>query len=125
MENKTLELIMPETPEVQPKRMDKANDRKADRESILKRPDGCDHLPVGTCFMDLPKKERKKYMWMVPDEIKNDPMYDMEPEEYKNVCKIKREEQAKQITTQEATIQLLTNSMADLIKQVNILTSKK
>lgn len=35
------------------------------------------------------------------------------------------QQQTKQITTQEATIQLLTNSMANLIKQVNIMTNKK
>jgi hypothetical protein len=82
--------------------------------------------------MSLSKKERKKYMWMIPDELKNDPMYNKEPEECKtDVCKMKREErednerkEKNRYKDQEATIQLLMTSMSDLIKQVNILTKK-
>lgn len=85
--------IRPETPQVNPPQIDKPNCRKPDREGKLVKPDGCEYPPVGTCIMDLPKKERKKYMWMIPDELKNDPMYDKEPEECKtDVCKMKREE---------------------------------
>lgn len=124
----------PETPPYIEQRIDKGYTRKADRigKKIMK-PDGCEFLPAGTSIMDLPKKERKKYMWLVPDELKNNPMYDKEPEECKtDICKMKREErednerkEMKRFKDQEDTIQLLTNSMADLIKQVNILTSKK
>ena len=88
-----MEAKLPETLPVQPPQVDKAYLRKADREEKLVKPDGCEVPPVGTCIMSLSKKERKKYMWMIPDELKNDPMYDKEPEECKtDVCKMKREE---------------------------------
>jgi hypothetical protein len=126
------EVKLPEMPPVQSQRVDKFYTRKADREGKRCKPDGCEVPPVGCCIMDLPKKERKKYMWMIPDELKNDPMYDKEPEECKtDVCKMKREErednerkEKNRYKDQEATIQLLMTSMSDLIKQVNILTKK-
>ena len=128
------EVKQPEIPPFIPQRIDKGNTRKADRiGKTLMKPDGCEYLPCGTSIMDLPKKDRKKYMWLVPDELKNDPMYDKEPEECKtDICRIKREErednerkEKKRYKDQEDTIQLLMASMADLIKQVNVLSSKK
>jgi hypothetical protein len=127
-----MEAKLPESPPVHPPRVDKFYTRKADREGKLVKPDGCEVPPVGTCIMSLSKKERKKYMWMIPDELKNDPMYNKEPEECKtDVCKMKREErednerkEKNRYKDQEATIQLLMTSMSDLIKQVNILTKK-
>jgi hypothetical protein len=123
----------PETPPFIQQRVDKGYTRKADREGKIMQPDGGEFLPEGVCIMDLPKKDRKKYMWLVPDELKNNPVYNMEPEECKtDICKMKREEredndrkEKKRYKDQEDTIQLLMTSMADLIKQVNILTSKK
>ncbi len=87
------EAKLPETPPVHPPQVDKCYTRKADKESKFVKPDGCEFPPAGTCFMSLSKKERKKYLWMIPDELKNDPMYDKEPEECKtDVCKVKRQE---------------------------------
>lgn len=128
------EIRQPETPPFIPQRVDEGYTMKAHRigKKIMK-PDGCEYLPTGVCIMDLPKKERKKYMWLVPDELKNDPMYDKEPEECKtDICKMKREErednerkEKKQKKDQEDIIKLLMTSMTDLIKQVNVLSSKK
>jgi hypothetical protein len=124
--------IRPETPQVNPPQIDKPNCRKPDREGKLVKPDGCEVPPVGTCIMSLSKKERKKYMWMIPDELKNDPMYNKEPEECKtDVCKMKREErednerkEKNRYKDQEETIKVLMASMSDLIKQVNVLSRK-
>lgn len=125
-----MEAKLPESPPVQPQRVDKCFTRKPDREGKLVKPDGCE-FPKG-CLMDLSKKERKKYMWMIPDELKNDPMYDKEPEECKtDVCKVKREErednerkEKNRYKDQEETIKVLMASMSDLIKQVNVLSRK-
>lgn len=125
----------PETPEFIPQRVDKGYTNKAHREGKkIVKPDGCEFLPAGTCIMDLPKKERKKYMWLVPDECKSNPMYDMEPEECKtDICKMKREEKEEEtrrekkdkkdrdekIQQQATTIQSQTNTISTLQTQVS------
>lgn len=136
----TPEVKLPETPPVHPKQVDTCYTRKADRESKRCKPDGCEYPPVGTCIMDLPKKERKKYMWLIPDELKNDPMYNKEPEECKvDVCKMKREEREEEtrrekrerkdkndkIQQQAEQIQLLNEHLSALTKVVNDLIKSK
>ena len=90
--------------------------------------------PVGTIFMDLPKCERKKYMWMVPKECRKDCCYDMEPDEYKeHVRRIKAEpeerrkkeekERKKKDDDKDATIQQLVAHVAKLTEVVNKLSS--
>lgn len=136
----TPEVKLPESPPVHPQRVDTCYTRKANREGKCCKPDGCEYPPAGTCIMDLPKKERKKYMWLIPDELKNDPMYDKEPEECKvDVCKMKREEREEEtrreklerklkdnkIQQQAEQIQLLNEHLSALTKVVNDLIKSK
>jgi uncharacterized coiled-coil protein SlyX len=52
--------------------------------------------PRNVALLDLPVRERKKYMWTVPKECRKDCCYDMEPDEYKeHVRKIKAEPEEK------------------------------
>lgn len=125
------EIRHPETPPFIPQRIDKGYTRKADRiGKPLMKPDGCEFLPSGMCILDMPKKDRKKYMWLVPDELKNDPMYDKEPEECKtDICKMKREErendekkEKKQKKDQEDIIKQQAQQIAALIAHTTALT---
>jgi hypothetical protein len=92
-------------------------------------------LPVGVAILDLPLKERKKHMWLVPKQCRKNPEYEMEPDEYKeHVRKIKAEpeekrkkeekEKKKKDDDKDATIQQLIEHVANLTNQVNKLTEQ-
>lgn len=135
------EIRQPETPPYIPQRVDEGCTMKPHRQGKkIVKPDGGEYLPTGVCIMDLPKKERKKYMWLVPDELKSNPMYEMEPEECKvDVCKLKREEKEEEtrrekrerkdkddkIQQQAEQIQLLNEHLSALTKVVNDLIKSK
>ena len=88
---------------------------------------------MNVALFDLPVKDRKKYMWMVPKECRKDCCYDMEPDEYKeHVRKIKAEpeerrkkeekERKKKDDDKDATIQQLIDHVAKLTEVVNKLS---
>lgn len=94
--------------------------------------------PMNVALFDLPLKERKKYMWLVPKECRKDCCYDMEPDEYKeHVRKIKAEpeekrkkkekeenERDKREKDKDDKIDLLMKHLTKLTEQVNELTKK-
>jgi hypothetical protein len=80
-------------------------------------------LPEGVCMAALPIAERKKYMWMVPDEIKDHPMY--KEDDYGG--RIKREDKEKKDrkdNDKDKTLQALMKQVLDLTEAVNTLTKK-
>ena len=98
--------------------------------------------PMNVSLFDLPLKERKKYMWLVPKECRKDCCYDMEPDEYKEyVRKIKAEPEEKKKREKEErdkkdrdrdkkdkdkddAIELLMKHVKELTNQVNKLTEQ-
>lgn len=93
---------------------------------------GCDDedLPIGVCFNDIPVKDRKKYMWMIPQRLKDHPMY--KEQNYgarikrEDALKLKRDEDDKRKKEQDKddAIQTLLKHVAKLTDQVNELTKK-
>jgi len=85
-------------------------------------------LPEGVSMQSLPVAERKKYMWMVPDEIKDHPMY--KEDDYGGRIKREQKEQKdreeqdkkKKDNDKDDAIQMLLKHVSDLTKQVNELT---
>ena len=85
-------------------------------------------LKVGQCINDIPVEERHRYMWFIPDDLKDHPQYKekdwgarmiRECEEKK--CCDEKEKKKKEKDKDDA-IQLLLKHVADLTKQVNELT---
>jgi len=92
-------------------------------------------LKLGQCINDIPVEERHRYMWIVPDELKNHPQYKekdwgariIRECEDKKCCeeneKKKREKDKEdKIDQQERTIQALVDHLAKLTEAVNKLT---
>ena len=92
-------------------------------------------LKVGQCITDIPVEERHRYMWIVPDELKDHPCYKekdwgarmiRECEEKKcceeNEKKKREKDKEDKIDQQERTIQALVDHLAKLTEAVNKLT---
>ena len=85
-------------------------------------------LPEGVALLSLPVAERKKYMWMIPDELKEHQMY--KEDDYcdrikkENADKKQREEddKKKKESDKDDAIQMLLKHVTDLTNQVNELT---
>ena len=75
--------------------------RQPDRVVKIKRPDKAEHLPDGVSMQNLSVKERKKYKWMLPDELKDHPMYDTEHDPKFDYCKMKQDEKEKETKDKE------------------------
>jgi hypothetical protein len=85
-------------------------------------------LKVGQCINDIPVDQRHRYMWLVPDDMKDHAMYKekdwgarmIRECEEKKCCE--ENEKKKKIDQQERTIQGLLDHMAKLTEAVNKLT---
>ena len=95
-------------------------------------------LKVGQSINDIPLEERHRYMWIVPDDMKDHPMYKekdwgarMIRECKEKECCEENEKRKKQkdkedkIDQQERTIQTLVDHVARLTEAVNKLTKGK
>lgn len=95
-------------------------------------------LKVGQCINDIPLDQRHRYMWVVPDDMKDHPMYKekdwgarmiRECEEKKcceeNEKKKKQKDKDDKIDQQDRTIQTLVDHVARLTEAVNKLTKGK
>lgn len=95
-------------------------------------------LKVGQSINDIPLDQRHRYMWIVPDDMKDHPMYKekdwgtrmiRECEEKKcceeNEKKKREKDKDNKIDQQERTIQTLVDHMARLTEAVNKLTKGK
>ena len=80
------------------------------------------------CLLDLPVAERQQYMWMVPQALQSHPMYQQEPDTFKCTCaereQTKADDAKKKEADLQATIQTLTDHLAQLTNQVNSLTQQ-
>lgn len=94
-------------------------------------------LKVGQCINDIPLDQRHRYMWIVPDEYKDHPMYkekdygariireDKERVQKEKDDKVKKErDREKNDKDKDDKIELLLKYVADLGKQVNELTKQ-
>lgn len=92
-------------------------------------------LNVGQCINDIPVEQRHRYMWIVPDDMKDHPMYKekdwggrmiRECEEKKcceeNEKKKREKDKDDRIDQQDRTIQVLVDHVARLTEAVNKLT---
>ena len=95
-------------------------------------------LKVGQSINDIPLDQRHRYMWIVPDDMKDHPMYKekdwgarkiRECEEKKcceeNEKKKKQKDKDDKIDQQQRTIETLVEHMARLTEAVNKLTKGK
>lgn len=95
-------------------------------------------LNVGQCINDIPVEQRNRYMWIVPDDMKDHPMYKekdwggrmiRECEEKKcceeNEKKKREKDKDDRIDQQDRTIQVLVDHVARLTEAVNKLTKGK
>ena len=115
-----------------PKQTHKCVERKTPRPA-----DGL-MLKVGQSINDIPLDQRHRYLWILPDDMKDHPMYKekdwgarkiRECEEKKcceeNEKKKKQKEREDKIDQQERTIETLVDHMARLTEAVNKLTKGK
>jgi hypothetical protein len=87
-------------------------------------------LKLGQCINDIPIKERHKYMWIVPDELKDHPQYKekdwgariIRECEDKKCCEEK--EKKKKEKDKDDAIELLLKHVSLLTEQVNELTKQ-
>jgi hypothetical protein len=103
---------------------------------LVKPKDGL-MLEVGQCITDIPLDQRHRYMWLVPDEKKDHPMYKekdwgdrvVRECEEKKCCeerekKKKEQDREKNDKDKDDKIEMLIKYVADLGKQVNELTKQ-
>ena len=92
-------------------------------------------LKLGQCINDIPVEQRHRYMWIVPDDMKDHPMYKekdwggrmiRECEEKKcceeNEKKKREKDKDDRIDQQDRTIQVLVDHVTRLTEAVNKLT---
>ena len=95
-------------------------------------------LKVGQCINDIPLDQRHRYLWLVPDDMKDHQMYKekdwgarkiRECEDKKhceeNEKKTKQKDKDDKIDQQQRTIETLVEHMARLTEAVNKLTKGK
>lgn len=85
-------------------------------------------LEVGQCITDIPLDKRHRYMWIVPDELKDHPMYKendygarMIREDQERIQK-EKDDKVKKEQDKDDAIQLLLKHVSALTDQVNELT---
>lgn len=91
--------------------------------------DGLD-LTLGQCITDIPLEQRHRYMWLVPDDMKDHPCY--KENDWggriirENQERIQKEEDDKKAKDKDKDdkIEMLLKYVADLGKQVNELTKQ-
>ena len=88
-------------------------------------------LEVGQSINDIPLDQRHRYMWMVPDELKDHPMYKekdwgarMIIREDKERKQKEEDDKNKKEQDKDDSIQLLLTQVSELTKQVNELTKQ-
>jgi hypothetical protein len=87
-------------------------------------------LKVGQCINDIPVEERHRYMWIVPDDLKDQPCYKekdwgarmIRECEEKKCCEEK--EKKKKQKDKDDSIELLLKHVSLLTEQVNELTKQ-
>jgi hypothetical protein len=105
------------------------------KEGKLCRPADGLMLKVGQSINDIPVEQRHRYMWIVPDELKDHPMYKekdwgarmIRDCEEKKCCeenekKKKQKDKDDKIDQQDRTIQALVDHVAKLTDAVNKLS---
>jgi hypothetical protein len=105
--------------------------------TLMKKPADGLMLEVGQSINDIPLDKRHRYMWIVPDEMKDHPMYkekdwgtrmireDKERIQKEKYDKVKKEQdREKNDKDKDDKIEMLLKYVADLGKQVNELTKQ-
>jgi hypothetical protein len=80
-------------------------------------------LPEGISMQSLSVADRKEYMWMVPDEIKDHPMY-KEDNYGERIIREDKEKKEQKENDKDKTLQALMKQVLDLTEAVNTLTKK-
>ena len=122
--------------EEQEKRYPRQKNQFDKERKIIKPKDGLD-LKVGQCITDIPVKERHRYMWIVPDELKDHPQYKEEDwggrmiredkeriKKEEDDKKEKERDKEKKEKDKDDAIQLLLKHVSLLTEQVNELTKQ-
>ena len=107
------------------------------KESKCIRPADGLMLELGQSINDIPLNQRHRYMWIVPDELKDHPMYkekdygariireDNERIQKEKDDKVKKErDKEKNDKDKDDAIQLLLKHVSELTKQVNEITKQ-
>lgn len=108
-----------------------------DKGTLMKKPKDALMLEVGQCMEDIPVDQRHRYMWLVPDNMKDHPMYkekgwgsrmireDQERIQKEKNDKVKKEQdKVKKEQDKDDAIQLLLKHVSALTEQVNELTKQ-
>lgn len=96
---------------------------------LIKPADGL-MLEVGQCINDIPLDQRHRYMWLVPDDMKDHPMYKEKDygariirEDQERIQK-EKDDKVKKEQEKDDAIQLLLKHVSALTDQVNELTKQ-
>jgi hypothetical protein len=100
------------------------------KESKCIKPADALELEVGQTINDIPLDKRHRYMWIVPDELKDHPMYKEKDygarikREYTEQKQKEEDDKVKNDKDKDDKIDMLLRYVADLGKQVNELTKQ-